>query len=219
MRLFLHHSLFVFVLLATVSCASASVTIDPNSNFSKDAKFDRTIDFENPDYTLLNEAVFHATNEARASGGRNEVTFHKTLAKASQRYAKRQALRNFLAHEDPTGGPKKPADRVIAAGAINPFIAENLATAAGYPIESGEKIYVRDNGTFARTPDGPSLKAHSYRSFARDVVVQWLNSPGHRKNLLSKDALELGTGVYIFFQGDMPSFVAIQMFQLYEPLE
>jgi hypothetical protein len=49
-----------------------------------------------------------------------------------------------------------------------------------------------------------------------------MNSPGHRKNILSKDALQLGCGAAFFLTtefNDMPTFYIVQNFQCFEPVQ
>jgi uncharacterized protein YkwD len=48
-----------------------------------------------------------------------------------------------------------------------------------------------------------------------------MNSTDHRKNILAKEALQLGCGVAFFRDGgfnDMPTFMAVQNFQWYKPI-
>ena len=107
------------------------------------------------------------------------------------------------------------------AGAANPKAAENIITEVAIEYESGENVYVRDRkkGHFSRTADGPILPRHTYRSFAKSVVDRWMDSPGHRKNILAKDALQIGIGTAFRDERGFPTFVAVQNFQWYEPIQ
>ena len=207
-----------FVILSLSSCAKRHVKIDHENPIHTERRFNVAIDFKKTNYPLLVDAIHHATNEARKEHGLSALRKNTTLMKAARRYAKRQAKGHFLAHIDPSGGPKTPDDRARVFGGKNPHVSENLAITAGYPIESGEPIYIASDGSYTRKVGGEKIPPHTYRSFARDVVEQWLNSPGHRKNLLDSQALELGCGVYILYQGQIPSFVSVQNFQVFEKL-
>ena len=49
-----------------------------------------------------------------------------------------------------------------------------------------------------------------------------MNSPPHKENILSKNNLQLGCGVAIYFDKDfngMPMVKATQAFQQYEPIK
>jgi len=45
------------------------------------------------------------------------------------------------------------------------------------------------------TYEGQALPAHSYASLARHVVGLWMNSPGHRKNILDRRVTKVSTAV------------------------
>lgn len=212
--------IFVLFVFTVTGCA-------PNYYASGDGldtkgAFHETLDFRSIDNPKLNAAIFHATNEARKANGVAPVQHSDVLQTAAQSYAERSADKRFLAHQDPTSESlKSPRQRVAAAGGENPMIAENLATTPGLKIKSGEKLYIKDqsNFEFTRQPGGEVIGRHTYASFARNVVEQWMNSPGHRKNLLSKDAVELGCGTAIYIYEGPANFVAVQNFQLFEPLK
>ena len=219
-RLFL--ALLLFALLPACSSTNAYIKANDRPAALQDAAFAKVLDFKNIDTELLNAAVFHATNEARIKHGRRRLAYHAVLEEAAQTYADRQAKHNFLAHEDKSNpGLVTPQDRVRAAGATNPYVAENLATTAGMRIVSGERFYVRNpvGPVISRTPTGEAVPRHTYASLGRSVVQQWLDSPGHRRNLLSADARALGCGSSFYMQDVIPSFVMAQNFQLYEPLK
>lgn len=216
-----------FLLMATLlllcGCSSSNTYLEKSelTQSLNDAGFHQPLDFSNIDFGRLNAAVFYATNEARAQNGGRRLRYHPVLEEASDIYAKKMAREGWLAHEDPNGPLRTPKQRVEAAGAESPYVAENLATLAGFPIKSGEKIFVLDEEEllFSRSPTGKPLKRHTYASLARHVVQQWLDSPGHRKNLLSPDAMALGCGSGYYKQGVIPSFVMAQNFQLFKKLK
>jgi uncharacterized protein YkwD len=41
------------------------------------------------------------------------------------------------------------------------------------------------------------LEPHTYASFAADVVARWMDSPGHRANILNPRFRLLGLGVHL----------------------
>jgi len=205
--------------LSTLACAPSYY--NKGVGLDTSGAFHERIDFEDIDYARINAAVFHATNEARARQGVEPVRHSEILQEAAQTYARRSARRRFLAHRDPTTDRLvTPEQRVAAAGADNPMVSENLATTPGLKIASGERLYVLDRPSFqlSRTPGGEPIERHTYASFARNLVEQWMNSPGHRRNLLSKDALQLGCGAALYTYDGPPNFVAVQNFQLFEPI-
>ena len=102
------------------------------------------------------------------------------------------AERNVLTHANPDAPElRTPSDRVRAAGLVPGFVAENVATHFGIRYRSGSPIYRVDRDGrrgFSATPGGPPIPPHTYLTFARSLLDQWMASPGHRQNILSKSA-------------------------------
>jgi uncharacterized protein YkwD len=193
-------------------------------NFRDNPLFSQTIDFTRIDYPLLNAAIFFATNEARVENGRKPLPFALELERSAYLHAKSMVEQNFFSHENPRDKERKTVEhRARLAGIKNPFVAENIATRSGIVYEPNTPFYLinAEQGTFSYTSGGPIIPNHTYLSFAEAIVKQWLDSPGHRRNLLSKDALQLGCGAYFYRDVDfhnMPNFKAVQNFQLFREI-
>lgn len=223
-------ALSIPMMLTSVGCAGQP-TANPHLSAASgatsavtDAAFEEELDFGDVDYPRLHAAIFHATNATRRAHGRKALEPSAHLEDAARRYAVRMVDRSFLAHEDPyDAAMRTPKQRAKASGVLNAMPAENLATHPGFQFASGEPLVVLDpkgpdGPVLARKPEGPPIARHTYRSLAESVVEQWMDSPGHRKNLLSPDASALGAGAALYREQDIPSFVMVQLFQLYEPL-
>ena len=169
-------------------------------NFRSDPQFSRTIDPDNLDNGLLNAAVFFVTNEERGKLGLPPLKHAIELETAAWHHSKRMAEKNFFSHFDRDPARKDPNKRGALAGISNPIIAENIATAHGIKIKPGSPVYPLNvsRGEFSETHGGPPIPYHSYLSFAEEIVKQWMNSPGHRANILSRNGVELGCGIYCF---------------------
>ena len=74
------------------------------------------------------------------------------------------------------------------------------------------------NTFFSCTPNGKAIQNHTYISLAKYVVDLWMNSEGHRKNILNPNALQLGCGNFFYREKgvNIPKFMSTQNFQLYE---
>ncbi len=193
-------------------------------NFRDNPLFSQTIDFARIDYPRLNAAIFFVTNEARVKNGRKPLNFALELERSAYLHAKSMVEQNFFSHENPHEKERKSVEqRARLAGIKNPFVAENIATHFGIKYEAGTPVYPVDRnlGTFSYSGEGALIPNHTYLSFAEGIVKQWLNSPGHRRNLLSKDALQLGCGAYFYRDANfhnMPNFKAVQNFQLFREI-
>jgi uncharacterized protein YkwD len=109
-------------------------------------------------------------NEERAAQGLRPVTENAALTRASRDYSQLMVDQRFFAHESPAG--TDVVDRVTRAGYLSAgeggwIVGENLAWAQGV------------------------------LSSPRNVMKAWMESSGHRRNILSGDYEEIGVGVVL----------------------
>ncbi|MBN2354405.1 MAG: CAP domain-containing protein [Spirochaetales bacterium] len=197
----------------------ASVT---TTTFRRDPRFLTAIDFKAIDYPLLDAAVFYATNEIRLSRGLKPLAYSAALEEAASGHARRMAEKNFFSHTDPLDKKRATStDRLRLAGVADPHPAENIAKEFGLRYVGGKSVYKRGPGKFSYSPSGPLIRPHTYLSFADAVLKSWMNSSGHRANILSPNGLELGCGARYYESGsfnNMPMFMAVQNFQWFEKI-
>jgi uncharacterized protein YkwD len=176
------------------------------------------IDFENVDYSLLAEAIFHETNLRRQGNERQALGHLIELDQAACVYAQDMVEGNFFAHRNPNDPEKEtPFDRVESQGLEVGFVAENIAQTFALQYESGTSVYTRqENGetVFSREAGGEPLPPHTYQSFVTDLLDQWMDSPGHRRNTLAEEPRYLGAGCEDMEDGElgMPIFTCVQLF-------
>jgi uncharacterized protein YkwD len=109
-------------------------------------------------------------NEERAAAGLRPVVENAALTRASRDYSQLMVDQRFFAHESPDG--TDVVDRVTSAGYLRAneggwVVGENLAWAQGV------------------------------LASPRKVVQAWMNSAGHRRNILSADYKEIGLGIVL----------------------
>ncbi len=104
-------------------------------------------------------------NARRTEAGLRPLTSSRTLASAARAHSADMGERRFFAHDTPDG--VEPADRIVAAGypRTDVSVGENLAW--------GEET--------AGTPAA--------------IVEGWMESPGHRANILRREFREVGIGL------------------------
>ena len=117
--------------------------------------------------------VFEFTNDARVEAGLRPLQHDGAISTIARRHSKSMAVRGYGHIVDGKG----PTDR---------------ARAAGYPCGFGENIfeYPRLYRPWLGEEDVP-------KKMARQLVDGWLDSPGHRVNILDQNARKLGVGVYV----------------------
>jgi uncharacterized protein YkwD len=111
-------------------------------------------------------AVVDEANRVRVQHGTGVMHQDAALQRSAQDYANELAARRVLEHTSPTPGRRTVGERVDAAGVRWTAVAENLGMLTG---------------------PAPTVP--------RRVVQMWLDSPGHRRNLLGEQWTLSGAGV------------------------
>ena len=193
-------------------------------NFRNNPFMQQKIDPENIDYPLANAAIFFMTNEIRVKNGLSPLEYSQELEIAAWHHSKLMVEKNFFSHTNSRDNNRRdPSSRGKLAGITNPSIAENIAEGFGINYRPGAPLYPRNvkNGEFSYSANGPLLESHTYLSLAESLITQWMNSSGHRKNILSKSALQMGCGVYFYRDRSFYNIFkcrATQNFQWFNPI-
>lgn len=123
---------------------------------------------EHRDPDRLARAVLREANAARRRAGSRALRVDAALTRAAERYARELAGRGKVEHVSRIRGRRTFRDRIHAEGGRARVAGENLARL---------------------TSSGDAL--------ASRVVRAWLDSPGHRANLLASDYARTGVGVWL----------------------
>ncbi|MCX7782667.1 MAG: CAP domain-containing protein, partial [Meiothermus sp.] len=115
--------------------------------------------------SALELEVLQRTNQVRTERGLRPLQWDALAYKAALGHAQDMLRRNFFAHQNPDG--LGAAERMRASGVLEVTNGENLASFEGYPD--------------AEIPQ---------RS-----LTGWMNSPGHRANLLKPEFTHLGVAL------------------------
>ncbi len=125
------------------------------------------------DRPLMAAAIFYATNEQRVQHDRKAFKFYSALADAAAEHSMAMVRGHFFSHIDPSDKARRtPDDRFKLHNVPMVAWAENIAK------------------TFVDEQNG-----ETYLQFARKMLKQWMNSSGHRKNILNPAFGYLGCGV------------------------
>lgn len=136
-----------------------------------------------PDVAKVETAIVEATNAFRTEHKLAAVRSEPRLARAARAYAQFLASRGLFSH---TADGRQPQQRVEAAGYTYCETAENLALH-------------QDSRGFEAT------------GLAHKAVEGWMNSPGHRRNLLNEAVTDIG--VAVAKAPDVhPKYIAVQLF-------
>jgi len=127
----------------------------------------------NFDHQLLSALIFHLTNEERKAEGIPPLTYAFALDLAATGHSKDMVEHDFYAHVSPVSGKEYMRDRMEAVGIDGGAIAENIFKKRG-------------------------AEGVSYLRFAHSTVEGWMNSKGHRKNILNPKYRYLGCGTAFY---------------------
>lgn len=118
----------------------------------------------------IEAAIFTMVNQERAKAGLSPLTHVTALRSVARLHSIDMVAKSYFAHNSPDG--KTPADRLTAAGIGFSAWAENI-----------------------RWVSAPRTNV------AHDIMYEagsgWMNSPGHRANILNPNMTQLGVGVYL----------------------
>ncbi len=138
---------------------------------------DRLVAVADFEPALLAQEIFHASNVARAKEGLPPLSPEPRLAAAASDQAAMLAMRVHSGHRSPLLGHGDASARVQEAGLGPGVVAENAATMnAAKPDQGGD---------------------YTYAELAKAIVQAWMDSPGHRANLLNPSFHFLGCGARI----------------------
>ncbi len=155
----------------------------------------QVISISSLNHTLLEAAILQATNRERRKHQLKPLQYNSTVARAAAIQAGKMAQGQFVGHENPDPDLRTPLQRIRSVGLEPRLVAENVATQFARKYRSGSRFYLRqEHGETvpSETPEGPPIPMHTYGSFASALLDAWMSSPGHRANILRKEARFLG---------------------------
>lgn len=147
----------------------------PSQNTTEQAKANEPVKTQSTENTSssdfiseIESVIFTRVNEERAKAGVPALTYNKTMEKYARIKSQDMGQRNYFAHEDPEG--KLITEKMKSDGVSYNSWGENIAYIGG----------------------GSSSNVE----LGNEFMTNWMNSPGHRANILSTNFASIGVGVY-----------------------
>ena len=122
---------------------------------------------------IVERSILHYTNRERKRQDRKKLIGSRSLIRAARGHSRWMARRNRFSHT--VGGGSQPWHRAQRAGFPSSIVSENIWQISGITKSA--------------------LHWHSSWRIGRGAVRSWMNSPGHRRNLLDSDVQYIGVGV------------------------
>lgn len=133
----------------------------------------------------LSTYAIELINRDRLAHGLPELALNELLMQAAQNHAEDMSNRDYYSHTTPEG--RTPTDRFAQIGGTG-GVGENIAKITGYT----NRLSLTEE-TLA------------------ELQVGWMNSPGHRQNLLNPDYSSVGYGIVL--NPSQGKVYAVQKFQ------
>jgi len=146
------------------------------------------------DATALESRIHELVNAERGKEGLAELGWDADLAVVARAHSQDMAQRGYFAHLSPEG--KGPLDRCKAAG----FSVRKIPTGDfQYRLGCAENLF---QGSIEKTrwySGGTYTRSDYYtlEELAAQCVAGWMESPGHRENILTPYWLTEGIGIVI----------------------
>lgn len=144
------------------------------ANYTDYYAFNQSITQTGYDVHLLEAAIFYETNYQRAKYGLPQLQYDYNLRVCAHNHSVDMVQRNFFSHTSVVYGKEDMSDRLAQVGYTNCACAENI-------------IYRTIQTTYAET--------------ARYLLQGWMNSQGHRANILNAAYTHLGCGAAFYQDG------------------
>lgn len=145
-------------------------------NYTNYESFNHEVEVTTFDARLLNAAIFYETNRQRSLYGMAEFKYHQNLEVCAQSHSEDMANWDFFSHESPVSGKRTMTDRMSQVGFVNLWMAENISY--------------------------HDVSNRTYSDLAKSIVDSWMNSPGHRANILNERYRYLGAGTAKCYYND-----------------
>ena len=124
---------------------------------------------ESLDLAEFERGVLELANQRRSENGRSALLADSRLAELARLHSRNMAEQGFFAHTDPWGRSVDDRRREYYPQLLHLGIGENL-----FQMENSRRIF---------TPE--------------DAMSSWMESPGHRANILNPDYTHLGVGIWV----------------------
>jgi uncharacterized protein YkwD/succinate dehydrogenase/fumarate reductase cytochrome b subunit len=143
------------------------------------------------DIPTLESQIHSLINQQRTENGLSDLSYDTALADIARKHSADMAQTNYFSHYTPQG--LSPTDRGNQAGYS---CYKNYGSY--YTSGIAENIMQNNLYTSVTYYDGvPSYAWNSQDALAQSTVIGWMNSPGHRQNILTSTYEREGIGVAI----------------------
>lgn len=162
-----------------------------STDFLSDDNLNKRIDLLSLDLHFLNAAVFHLTNVQRSHADLPLFGFYDNLYKSAVLHSESMIEYDYFDHVNRIQKKwRTPKDRILYFDPTYHSLAENILENNLLDHEGDVLKYrtVRnsDGSLLYLDLNGQEIKYGTYLFIAKRLVLQWMNSPPHRANILNE---------------------------------
>ena len=155
---------------------------------------EKSISYKKLNQAVLDAAILAQVNFYRCKHGLPKLTPASGLRKQASKHSMWMARSGKLSHKASSGTSRSPKGRLKSSGLKYKTGAENIGVMRLYNVDN-RRFLIRSSGKCVfTTPSGEPIGRHSYRSLAQLAVREWMESPGHRRNILRRNLRHTGAG-------------------------
>lgn len=185
--------LFVFAATALVLTLSAAHAC---TRVGMPAGAVQIVPTKNLNQSLFNKTVLSEINYMRCKAGVGPVKLAGGLINVAGNHASWMASKRNLSHNSTVRGQSSVQERVLASGLRVRRGSENIGNVPRYQFGKSKRIRIKSRSRCEfTTTSGKAIAPHSYLSLASQIVDMWMKSPGHRKNMLDRNATVVGHAI------------------------
>ena len=166
-----------FINVSKLTSYKKNVTNEISGFFETEVNSIKTDEIENH--------IFRYTNDERIKEGFEQLIDDSKLSEIARQHSTDMAINDFFDHTNLVGeDPSRRAE-------INNYETTKTLSNGWYSVGIGENIGKMTTGNII----GIGYVSSSSEAIAKAQVKSWMDSPGHRSNILSNDYTHLGVGV------------------------
>lgn len=159
---------------------------------------DQHINYDYLNVALIEETILYFVNVERQNQGKSILCADTLLALSARLHSQEMASLHYLKHESPSPQNKTLRNRLNNVGIELPGskYGENLGVdyvlhIAGIPFITK---WITGKARYYYSDGRQEIQPQTYEHFAKGMVSSWMQSPGHKANLLEADFTHIGIG-------------------------
>lgn len=190
---------YVFIIIALFFSQSALAQNCPAQ--MPPGNLNRAIDARPINQSLFSELVLYHTNVERCRRNLPPVQLARGPITAATTAATVMASTRTYSHNLNRRGAQNLSERLHSAGARFRTGGENIAKNFFYVLNG--RPYIGGGCNFRYQANGQPVPRHSYASLAAETFNSWMQSAGHRENILNRRYRNMGAALGLDAQGQL----------------